>query len=83
VVRNYYQSLCPYCGKHRNGPHRSQGCRMTEAMWAALVEWKKEHGRFWRARLRQAWLLDEQTSSEIRQVRNVVGPSGLDKIKLP
>lgn len=46
-----------------------------------LRAFKGEHGRTWKAKLRSLW---NQGKDEglLRQARNIIGPSRLDKIKI-
>jgi hypothetical protein len=44
----------------------------------ALRSWIDSHGRTWRSQLRDAWTREELV---LRELRNRVGPSGLDRIR--
>lgn len=45
-----------------------------------LRSFANEHGRSWRSKLRRLWDAGGDTGL-LRQARNVIGPSGLDKIQ--
>jgi hypothetical protein len=76
--------VCRKCGRKVNGYHDSViPCPMTPDMMAALASWKEEKGRTWKAQLRDAWTRGRYLGNELQNVRNVVGPSGLDKIHVP
>lgn len=83
MVRNFYQSDCPNCGLRRNGPHRSQGCQVTNDMLLAIATFAQRHGRQWKQKLRDCWTRGEDVGSELQRVRNIVGPTRLEKVKLP
>ena len=53
---------------------------LTSTMRAALADYAVNHGRNWKAQLREEWLRDTPQCIELRQVRNAVGPSGLSRI---
>ena len=59
---------------------------LTEEQCVRLREFAAEHGRRWRSVLRELWMsgcdVAEPRGHLLRQVRNTVGPSGLDKIRL-
>jgi hypothetical protein len=52
----------------------------------ALQQFKSKHGRNWKLELRLRWMrgtdVNEANGHLLRQVRNNVGPSGLDKIRI-
>ena len=54
---------------------------IPSGMVAALRQFRDLHGRKWKAALRSLWEsgLDEGV---LRQARNLIGPSGLDRLKL-
>jgi hypothetical protein len=56
---------------------------IPQEIMSALAAWKRENGPRWKSKLRDAWTSGEMLSCELQQARNLVGPSGLDKIKLP
>ena len=47
----------------------------------ALLRYAREHGKQWKYKLRQAWL-NGQPGGTLLRLRNKIGPSGLDKVKL-
>jgi hypothetical protein len=56
--------------------------RLTDDMLAALREFAANNGRTWRNALLAEWSAGHELGPELRQVRNLIGPSGLWKIKL-
>lgn len=55
---------------------------ITDEQTAALRDYAKEHGRFWKAQLNLDWL-DARASPPLQQLRNSHGPSWLADYKLP
>lgn len=50
---------------------------------AALTEYAAKHGLRWRAALRREWMTESGSPlPTLRELRNRVGPSGLDRIRL-
>lgn len=50
----------------------------TEAM-EAVLEFATRHGRCWRSKLRMLWTSGKDGAG-LRLARNIIGPSGLDKL---
>lgn len=52
----------------------------------ALIRFKERHGRNWKADLKTLWWTGRDATQEdghlLRQIRNHIGPSKLDKLKL-
>lgn len=46
----------------------------------ALRKFRDKHGRTWKAQLRSLWNTGRD-EGPLRMARNIIGPSGLDKIK--
>ena len=76
--------LCPTCGVMRIHHPGSElyKCPVRKEVTAALREYKRANGRFWKNNLRRAWELNETISQELQEARNVIGPSRLEKIEL-
>lgn len=59
----------------------------TPEQLARLVEFAKSHGRNWKSELLTLWLnggdANQRDGHLLRQVRNQLGPSWLDRFKLP
>lgn len=59
---------------------------LTQEQLDRLRAFKKEHGRCWKGQLRALWMTGMDASEPeghlLRQIRNRIGPSGLDKVKL-
>lgn len=59
---------------------------LTPEQHQALLNFARRTGRNWRAALRRLWELGVDWKQEegpyLRQIRNLVGPSGLDKLKI-
>ena len=50
----------------------------------ALLAFRREHGRRWKAALREVWLQGrDEGIPALRRARNMVGPSDLDHVRLP
>lgn len=76
-MRNLGQMKCKRCLRW----HQlclQQGC-IPDPQWAELQHYARQHGRTWKAQLREAWL---QGSEELRWARNLFGPRGLDNVRL-
>jgi len=54
--------------------------RLGDEMWEALMEFKREHGRNWKTKLRTLWVQGKD-EGVLRQVRNAYG--NLDRVRLP
>lgn len=59
---------------------------ITDEQRDRLRQFKDEHGRNWKDKLRLLWMKGTDTAESgghlLRQVRNTVGPSGLEKVRL-
>ena len=59
---------------------------MTNEQRDRLQQFRDEHGRNWKDKLRMLWMRGADTREPdghlLRQIRNTVGPSGLEKVKL-
>ncbi len=80
-MRNYRQRLCPGCAQYCPCDAAGRVCPVDDEMRAALSAFKAENGLRWKAALRELWLQGKDDGA-LRRVRNVVGPSRLDKIKV-
>ena len=74
VKSRYGQCQCLWCGR------RHGDCRVTTEMRAALREFAEANGRTWKRKLTDAWTRGDDLGAELQQVRNVLGPSGLQKL---
>lgn len=74
---NFGQCQCQWCGLGRYG-RLSGGCKVTEDIRKALRRFQKEHGRSWKAKLRQAWESGANISAELQTYRNICGPRRLE-----
>ena len=73
---------------------RSSPCDQDQARFDALTfhdkdalrRFRDSHGRTWKSKLRELWpvaALDRHPdAAALRRIRNAVGPSGLDRIRL-
>ena len=75
----YGQCMCRWCSQYVNGA--TPECPMTQEMREALRDFAKQYGRSWKTELRNAWMRGVDVGSALQQVRNVIGPSGLDRIR--
>lgn len=90
MVRNFMQQDCKRCGnRYRISIRCAHGnCPVTPAMMAALQKYAREHGRTWKSKLLIEWeracskISNPDDRSLLQQVRNIVGPGRLHKIKL-
>ena len=59
---------------------------LTNEQLSALIRFKETHGRHWKSELRTLWATgkDEKHTDAalLRQVRNEIGPHGLDRIEV-
>lgn len=70
---------CRWCGR---GPILCpmQNHCLSQHEQAALCEYISKEGTQWKAKLRAEWTAGSAT---LRQVRNIIGPSGLSKMHPP
>lgn len=64
---------------------KSQLSKLDDAMFTALLDWRKRNGRRWKTALWAAWMngrdeLDQHGAS-LRRIRNQLGPTWLDKLQ--
>ena len=79
-MRNSMQRNCQRCGSPFIG--HPFVCPMTDEMLAALRQYKDAHGRTWRSRLSLDWTVGKDLGPALRQVRNIIGPSRMFKIRI-
>lgn len=75
---HFGQCECRWCaarGPRFTGPV----CPVTDEIRRRLRDFAKEHGRTWKSKLRWLWTSGKDEGL-LRQARNIIGPSGLDKI---
>jgi len=75
--RNAGQCKCLWCGQHR---HHCRPCRMPTHLRLALRTYAAAHGRTWRSQLLEQWRRGEESDLQLRRIRNLLGPSGLQRI---
>jgi hypothetical protein len=69
----------PRCEPYRRAPVPLP----ADDVLGALREFARTHGRCWKSKLRRLWETGQDAHcSGLRRARNVIGPSGLDNIKL-
>lgn len=60
---------------------------LTEEQVAALQQFRDKFGFQWKSRVKEIWECGTESrnmhSSLLRQMRNTLGPKGLDKLRLP
>lgn len=75
--------LCPKCGRMKI--HHPRGdlydCPVPSEVIQRLREFKQANGIRWKAKLRALWT-SGQDEGLLRQARNMIGPSRIDKIAL-
>lgn len=74
---SFGQCKCLWCGRFKGHTDR---CAVTEPMRQALRNYAAANGRAWRSKLLDAWFQGHDIGTELRTVRNVLGPSGLLRI---
>lgn len=74
---------CPKCGHMRiNHPAQDKSvCPVPAEVTERLRQFKEENGKQWKAKLRRLWT-SGQDEGLLRQARNYIGPSRIDKITL-
>lgn len=80
MTRNFAQRRCRYCDTRGGDFGRHAGTCLPPEELAALARYAAENGPRWRAKLREHWF---QGGTELRYLRNAVGPARLHKIKPP
>jgi ribosomal protein L37E len=83
-MRNWAQTNCRRCG--HNVRHFPDGkCGVTDEMRDALKRYAEANGVRWKSKLSWGWMTNDPEACVplLIQVRNVIGPSGLYKIRLP
>lgn len=68
--------VCRWCGRG-SVACPSRGECLSEQEREKFVAFIEANGRSWRAKLRALWAAG---SEELRQVRNIIGPSGLSRV---
>lgn len=68
------QCKCKWCGRWG----RAIECKVDSDMRAEIAQYATDNGPRWRAKLAKEW---EQGADTLRNVRNVLGPSGVMKIQ--
>jgi hypothetical protein len=48
----------------------------------AVRNFRDQHGRTWKSKLRDLWMRSHHCSGELLTVRNVIGPTDLSRITL-
>lgn len=71
------KNICRWCGRGSIACPAQNEC-LSEQEQRDLVQYVAREGKFWRSRLRAEWA---SGSAVLRQVRNIIGPSGLDRMK--
>lgn len=69
------QCRCLWC----HSPFRSPGCPVDDEVRIAVKAFAHKHGRTWKSALRKLWTSGKD-EGPLRQARNMIGPSGLDRI---
>ena len=81
-MSDFRHTLCPTCGKprmlHVRGPNV---CSVPPEVTERLRQFSAENGKRWKSILSRLWLRGEDEGL-LRQARNMIGPSGIYKIKL-
>lgn len=72
--RQIMQCKCRWCGCYGN-----RGTCVSDDVKGAVAKFAAEHGRTWKAALRELWLQGKDEGL-LRQARNSIGPRQLDKI---
>ncbi len=71
------KNLCEWCGRGSILCPATGEC-LSVAERLRLLQYIDDHGRGWKAKLRREWA---NGSSELRQTRNIIGPSRLSFVK--
>lgn len=78
---SFGQCECRWCGRRR---HDSRECAVTLPIRRALVAFREEQrkagNRAWKAELQRLWESNVDLGPELRQARNVMGPTQLAKL---
>lgn len=84
-MRNYRQRNCPRCTKpmlwHSPG-EVINGC-LSDEDWREVKAFAYANGRNWRAKLAAVWDDSANNVGWVRRIRNILGHSGLSKVKVP
>lgn len=77
--------LCPTCGQMRihHPRNRLYECPVPRETTEALRAFKSANGVRWKSKLRDLWASGgDEDMPELRQARNLIGPTRIDKIRL-
>lgn len=74
---NYGQCNCLWCGKRRFANNGI--CGATDEMRLRIKQFADQNGRTWKSKLRALWTSGKDEGL-LRQARNIIGPSGLDRV---
>jgi hypothetical protein len=83
--RSCAAQLCPTCGHRRSEhpPRDGHACPVPQRVLERLQSFKAEHGNRWKSMLCELWFHGKDADDcELRQARNMIGPTGLYKLKL-
>jgi hypothetical protein len=75
---------CPRCGQMRvHHPNGYYECPVPREVTEALRQFRDDNGRRWKSKLRELWMQGADADDFLlRQARNMIGPTRLDKIEL-
>lgn len=75
------QECCQWCGRPMmvmTDPS-FEDCSVHDELRERIARFASENGRTWKAKLRQLWTSGKDEGL-LRQARNIIGPSGIDRI---
>lgn len=78
-MRHAMQSSFGQCTCHWCGRRKGSDCPVTEDIRIRVAEFAAEHGRTWKAKLRELWFQGKDEGN-LRNARNMIGPNRLDRI---
>lgn len=83
AVKSSSQSICRWCTRHMAMRDVSR-CLIDDKMRLELRRFAQQCGKRWRANMRKLWSAgDDAGIFWMRVMRNMVGPSRLDRVRPP
>ena len=76
----YTPPPCSRCGVSHADVREFHVCPIDDDMLAALRRYAADNGRCWKSNLRADWSADRDLGEPLRRVRNILGPSGIERI---
>jgi hypothetical protein len=71
---------CQWCAIRFDSLTCPEVCPIDAEVRLAIASFAASHGRRWKSALRDLWSSGRDADPNLRRARNLIGPSGLDRI---